>query len=112
MKITHLNANKVLFNNIYLCNTFIKKLRGLMFFKSWPQKYDCFLFYSCNMIHSFFVKFPFDAVFLNKDKKILYLKSYKINELGPYVKNGYYILETPLGTIDKLGIKINDNLSF
>lgn len=112
IKIIHSGSNKEIFHNILVCSTFFKKLLGLMFKKSWPGKYDCLLFSSCNMIHSFFVYFPFDAIFLNKEKEIIFLKSYKPKEIGPYVGKGYYVIESPQGTINKFGLKIKDLLLF
>ena len=112
LKIIHLPTNKQILKNTFICDSFFKRLLGLMFKKSWPQDYDALLFFPCKQIHSFFVFFPFEAIFLNKEKTIIWLNKFNPWRIGPYIRKGYYLLEVPVGTIDKLGLKVNDKLLF
>ena len=65
------------------------------------------------IIDMFFVFYPIDLIFLNKDKKVVELK----NNLKPFAiynpkNNAKYILELKNGFIKKHKIKLNDKISF
>lgn len=88
-------------------DTFLKKLRGLMFRKG----LDHALIFPLNResrmgasIHSLFVFFPFDAVFLNEKKQVVDARTVR-----PFTWNvtpkkpAKYIIELPEGTIAGMG---------
>ncbi len=63
----------------------------------------------CNSIHSFAMKFIFDAVFLDKDQRVVHLMS----EMPPWktskmVFTAKSVLELPAGAIAKSGTQIGD----
>ncbi|MEG2457902.1 MAG: DUF192 domain-containing protein [Bacilli bacterium] len=78
--------------NIDKADSFFKRLKGLMFVHNYK---NCLLISKCNSIHTFFMKFNINIVFLDKNYKVLKL----INDLSPFkiifpVKDAYYTLET------------------
>ncbi len=94
---------------IELADTTYKKIRGLMF----RRKFNHALVFLLNKktrfgasIHSFFVFFPFDIIWLN-DNKIVDLKE----EVKPFTLNitpekaSDVFIELPAGTIKKAGLK-------
>ncbi|NQT90360.1 MAG: DUF192 domain-containing protein [Candidatus Omnitrophica bacterium] len=76
---------------------FWQRLRGLMFFKSYPYE-GALLFDNCSAIHTFFMRFPIDVIFLNKEKVILKichgLKPWRLC----FCAGAYYVIETPAGS--------------
>ena len=67
---------------------FISKLKGLMFRKEVIS--DIFLFKRCSKIHTFFMKQDIDLCILDKNFKILYLKSnLKKNIYLIFIKNRF-----------------------
>ncbi len=93
---------------IIKCESFFSKAKGLMF--SRKLKDSCLLFVFPNekriTLHMFFVFFPIDVLFLNKDKEIVDLKQ----RLKPFTfytskKPAKYVLEMPLGSIKSLDKK-------
>ncbi len=104
--------NKITIKNVKIVKSTLKQAVGLMFSK---QKNVVFEFKKekKELIHMFFVFYPIDLIFLNKNKKIVELKQ----NLKPFTfyksKNkAKYILELKNNTIRNDKIKINDKISF
>ena len=67
--------DELLSNNACVQDSFLKRFLGLMFqFK--PKGHKILIFKNAFWIHSFFVFFSFDAIFLDDDFKII---AYKFN---------------------------------
>lgn len=65
----------------------------------------------CNDIHSCFMRFEFDALFLDKDNKVLHLvESMKPWRFTKIVKGGKAVLELPAGAIAESRTEIGDEL--
>lgn len=92
--------------NIIIMNTFLKRLKGLMFKKE-PIN-DIYLFPRCSSIHTYFMKQNIDICIINKNNVITYVKS-NIKKRSIIIKKGYSTLEMPLGTCQylKVGNKLN-----
>ena len=90
---------------IKVADTFIKKLKGLMFVKD----FDYILKFKCNGIHTFFMKTNIDVILTDKENKILHiyrnLKPWKI--ILPK-KNVVFTYEMPTGYLKN--IKVGDIL--
>jgi len=103
---------KVIVKNAKLIKSFISHATGLRFSK---QKNLIFEFKDekKEIIDMFFVFYPIDLVFLDKDKKVVELKP----NLRPFniyspKKKTKYILELKKGTIREGKIKVKDKISF
>lgn len=77
------------------------KMKGLMFLDK-MEGFDGLLFTRAYSIHTFFMKFPIDVLFLNKNKKIIKI----IRNLKPWRMtlmyfNAYQTLELMGGTLDE-----------
>jgi uncharacterized membrane protein (UPF0127 family) len=102
--------NELLFAKVKLAKTFGTKLRGLMFYRELPA-IDGLLFYSCNCVHMFWMRFPLDLIFLSRDRQVLKtVKALAPSRLGPFVKDAYYVLETKAGMADEKNIEIDDRV--
>ena len=94
MRIEH--KGKIIESNISLANNFWDRLAGYMF-RSKPHK-SGILFEPAISIHTFFMRFPIDVVFLDGTLKVL--KIYR--SLPPWRHTGFYFtsrktLELPAG---------------
>lgn len=96
-KITYFVEGKKKKIEVKLCDTFFKKLLGLMFRGNSPPLLFTFNKSKTLAIHSIFCK-PFTAIWLD-DKmhatKVLQVNNWKINIVG----KGKYLLEIPRTTI-------------
>ncbi len=91
--------------SIDLADSFFKRLRGLMFRKESLVEEGLWII-PCNSIHMCFMNFPIDAVFLNKEGRIVKM----VEGLRPWrfvkpVQKAYSVIEFPVGTVKKLGLK-------
>ena len=110
MKIINLSK----FDPHYTCysaqipKTLIKKAFGLTILNNFKD-FDGLFLENCRIIHSFFMHFSFDAVFLDADFKVIGLYSdFKPFRVSKYFKHGKYVLELPKGSIKKFEINIRD----
>lgn len=92
------------FKNIIQADTFFKRLVGLMGKKKLLSG-QAMLISPCADIHTCFMKFPIDAVFLDHNFIVVDI----INNLYPWrfsgrVREAKQVLELPSGTVKKIGI--------
>lgn len=92
-----------------IADSFFLRAKGLMFAKD-LNPYDAMLITPCNSIHTFFMNFDLDVVFLNKKnhvvKIIRHLKPWRMTR--PYFKASQ-VLELKAGTL-ALDLKEGDQL--
>ena len=86
------------------------RMIGLMFRKSIHEGFDGLLLNPCKSIHTFFMRFPIDVLFLNRELKVVKI----IKNLKPWRITGLYfradqVLEMSIGSIPE-SLKIGDEL--
>ena len=87
------------------------RLRGLMGIKSLEEGQGLWIV-PCNGIHSFGMRFPFDAVFLSRDLEVVAL----IEEMPPWrlgriYRGAHSVIELPAGTIRATGTELGDRIT-
>ena len=80
------------FYPLVICNTFFKRLKGLMFTSPFAPP-RALLFPKCNSIHTFFVYCNFTAVFFDKNFNIIKIIENPEKNKVFFVKNASYVLE-------------------
>lgn len=96
------NDGVILANKCRLATDFFSRLKGLMFKNELPQD-EALLIVPCNSIHTFFMKFPIDVVFINNDG--IALKTVRNMEPGRIVNpiaNVWATLELRGGSLNSL----------
>jgi uncharacterized membrane protein (UPF0127 family) len=63
--------NIVLGESIFVASSFLERLKGLMCDESLGVEFDGMLIKPCNSIHTFFMNYKIDVLFLNKEYKIV-----------------------------------------
>lgn len=101
-------------SKIYIADSFFKRFFGYMLRKH--PHHEAIVITPCNSIHSFFMRFEIDVLFIDKDfvvvKKIEAMKAGKI-QLP--VKSAVAVIETKAGGFesivigDKLGLKAENS---
>lgn len=110
------NKDKVIIEHIEIADNFWRRFMGLMGRPSMGHSYgmghSCgMLFEGCNSIHMFFMRFAIDVVFMDKTGAVIYLReSLKPWQIIGYIKNAYFTVEMPEGTISSARIEIGDIL--
>lgn len=88
--------NKVLVD-VFIADTFTKRLLGYMF-RSKPH-YESILIKPCSSIHTFFMKFNIDVLFIDKDMKVVKkLEALKPGKIIAPVKGAAMVIEAPEGS--------------
>lgn len=83
---------------------------GLIGWKDFGGK-NGLLLTNTNSIHTFFVRFPLDLVFLDKNMKVIKLvKNLKPFRISPIVWKAQHVLEMPSGSIEKYSINLKDSI--
>ena len=91
-----------------IAKTLIKKGFGLTILNNF-ENFDGFFIENCKIIHSFFMRFSFDVIFLDKDYTVIAMNSaFEPNRISKFHKKSKYVLELPKGTIKKLKINLFD----
>ena len=89
-----------------IAKTLIKKGFGLTILNNF-EDFDGFLIENCKIIHSFFMKFSFDAIFLDKNFQVIAIYSdFKPFRISKFHKKAKFVLELPKGTVQKTGINL------
>ena len=97
-----------------LCDDFFSRARGLMFRRSFERPL-IFIFPNesrLNAIHSFFVFFEFDAVFLDARKRVVDVRE-RVRPFTPFIvpsRPAKYLIEMPAGMGRK--VAVGDVLEF
>jgi uncharacterized protein len=75
------------------------------------QPGDGLLIQPCNSIHSFGMRYPFDAVFIDREGIVLHtISRMKPHRLSRHVFRARGVLELPAGTIDATGTVKGDRV--
>lgn len=93
-KLIIFRSNDVVSINILECVLFFDRLKGLIFMPPLcDESHQGMLFSNCNSIHMFFMRYPIDILYLNKDKRLLRIhrnvKPWRVS----FCFNAFYVIE-------------------
>jgi uncharacterized membrane protein (UPF0127 family) len=111
MKIINKTKDTVLAENVVLADTPFKRMKGLLGRREF-NKGRALIIKPCNAIHTFFMRFPIDALFLNKENRVVGL----VSDLPPWKITRLYfnsstVIELPAGTIESTQAAVGDTIS-
>ncbi len=109
-KAVNLTTGEVIAARVKIACDFRSRSVGLLN-RSSLQDDEALLIKPCNSIHTFFMKFPIDVVFLDQKGKVVRAKK----NLVPWrlcfcLIKGYMTLELPAGKLDKSHINVGEIL--
>jgi uncharacterized protein len=94
----------------HVARTLMRRLKGLVGWRS-LSKDEGFLVEPASVVHTWFVRFPVDLVFLDGELRILRLDEH----VGPWRiaarRGARAVLELPAGAIARCGLRVGDVLS-
>ena len=102
----------VIASSVDQANTALSRMKGLLGKPSMGEN-NGLLITPGKSIHTFFMKFPIDVMFLSPSNQVIKL----INAMGPFrlsplVPSAKSVLELSTGTIEKSGTQIGDQVIF
>lgn len=103
---------KVIAEHVIYATNYWQRTIGLMGRKH-LQKQSAFFIYPCKQIHTFFMRFSIDCVFIDENYQVVKLyESIKPWRICKKVPQAYGVIELPVGTIKNALIKERDLLHF
>lgn len=112
MKITNQSNNAILAENAVVAATFLSRIIGLLDRKELLPG-QALVIRPCNSVHTFFMRFAIDVVFVDKGNKVVRA----INTMRPFRISSVYfssfsVVELPAGTLRKTSTREGDVLEF
>lgn len=111
MIIINKTKNVTLAKEAVLANTLFTRLKGLLGRKSLSPD-QALILDPCNSIHTFFMRFSIDVLFVNKQNKvvktILEIKPFRLSSV---YFNAHFAIELPSGAIQQTSTQEGDLLS-
>jgi uncharacterized membrane protein (UPF0127 family) len=112
MRITNRTRDTLLGTRVTRAASFLSRLRGYIG-RAEPMPGEGILLVGCNSVHTWWMSFDLDVLFLDQRGKVLNL----IRSLPPWrwikrTKGATYVLEVPVGTIDSSQTQVGDELSW
>ena len=104
--------NNMIASHVDLAHTSATRMKGLLGKTSMEQNYGLWIS-PCRSIHTFFMKFPIDVIFLSSSNQVVKLiNNMKPFRLSPIVFSAKSVLELSTGAIEKSGTQIGDQVVF
>ncbi len=112
MIIKNQTKNTTLVKQGKIADTFFTRLKGLL--GSPPlKKGQGLLLKGEKSVHTFFMSFPIDVVYIDKDLQVIKIdQNMPPFRLGRYVARAASILELPVGIIQETDTTVGDHLNF
>lgn len=99
MKIINKDKNVILAEDVVMANTLFRRIKGLLGKKELKSG-QALILKPCDSVHTFFMRFPIDVLFVDKSNKIIEaiasLKPFRITAL---YFSARFAIELPAGTI-------------
>ncbi len=110
MRIVNKTKSSILSEEVIIADTPFKRIKGLLGKKE-LRKGQALVLRPCNSIHTFFMRFPIDVLFVDKDNRVIKtiscLKPFKLTAI---YFNAAFAIELPSGTIQSFSIQKGDTL--
>ncbi len=111
MRIINKNKDALLAENAIIADNIFTRIKGLLGRKALAQG-SALVIKPCNAIHSFFMRFPIDVLFIgDKGKTIAIKKSFKPFRLTGIYWGVKFVVELPAGVIDETSTAVGDEIS-
>lgn len=112
MQVYNATRRKYLARNLILADSFLTRLKGLLGKKELSPGW-CMLIKPCSSVHTMFMAFPIDIIFLDDSHRILALYS----SLPPFrfsriVMKSRMVIEFPPGTLAPTQTTTGDQIEF
>lgn len=110
MKIINLSKKCVLAAEVILANSFFKRIKGLLGYRALGTN-QAMLLRPANSVHTFFMRFPIDVLFVGKDNIVVAA----VRNMQPFRATSIFLksafaIELPAGVIQSTGTSKGDLL--
>jgi uncharacterized membrane protein (UPF0127 family) len=111
MKIINKTKNTVLAEDAVVAGTVFRRLKGILGRKAFI-KGEALIITPCNSIHTFFMRFPIDVLFVDKHNRVIkVVSSLAPGRLTPLYFMSAFVIELPAGTAQASFTSEGDTIS-
>jgi len=112
MQIRNKTRGTLLADKAIMADTPFKRIKGLLGRQALREG-EALILKPCNCVHTFFMRFPIDCLFVDKNKRVIKM----ISHLNPFRITGLcfsssMVIELPLETIRNSATQEGDTFSF
>ncbi len=108
MEILNTTKNTVIADRVAVADTSLSKMVGLLNRATFKEG-EALVIPSCRAIHMFFMKFPIDAIFVDKENHVVgCVSGIRPFSLSPVFWQASFVIEVPVGTIETSKTKEGD----
>lgn len=112
MKILIKRNGIIVADTIERAGSLSSQLKGLIGRRKFENG-SAMIFPGCKQVHTFFMQFPIDILFINKDRKVIkIIENLDPGKITGYVKDSSDIIELPSHTVFDCRIVIGDELVY
>lgn len=111
MRVTNVTRNTILADAADVADTSEKRRRGLLKHTSLPKGEGLWIS-PCEAVHTFFMKFPIDLIYLDKKKKVRKIRPNVPKWRISACLSARSVLELPAGTAAETETEVGDQLAF
>ena len=112
MKDYNSSKNIIISDDAKVAKTFFSRSLGLIPKKK-LKKEECLIIKPCCSVHTFFMNFPIDVLFINNENKVIAAyENVKPWKILPIHLSSKKVLELPSGSIQTKSITLSDEILF
>ena len=112
MQLLNISKGITLAQEVILAEKFWGRFKGLIGTSKLPEN-KALLIKPCSSIHTWFMKYPIDVIFLDCDNQIVHiLHAIAPYRFGPLVRNAKAVVELPARRCYQTGTKTGDLVEF
>lgn len=101
----------MLANSVRVATHFLDRAKGLLFTPELKPGEGMYIS-PCGSIHTFFMRYPIDVLFIDAHRKVLSQKIYHPWKMSGIQRHAEGALELPAGTLAKTRTQVGDTLEF
>lgn len=109
LKVTILRENKVLIEKGWKAISLMSKMKGLLGTKVLHEG-EALLIPDCKQVHTYFMQYPIDVVFLDAQNKVIKLQTLEPWKISSWILKAKSVLELPAGYAQKKALSKGDQL--
>jgi len=111
LRLLHPRSGRVLVERLRVPRTSFGRAHGLMFQRELPAGEGMWIT-PCNGIHMFFMRFPIDAVFVDRRLRVVRVRAdLRPWRVVPLVLRAHSVLELPAGAVADLALERGEQLA-
>lgn len=111
MRVRNVTRDTILAENTVLANTSETRRKGLLKHESLPKGEGLWIA-PCEAVHSFWMKFAIDVLYLNKKKKVVKVRHNLVPWRLSACLRAHSVLELPAGMAEETQTQVGDQLEF